>query len=424
MQRSIRLVVSCLMLMICFGLPQTAAAAPVYLAPPTATSDGPRTGSATAPFVKLSQAIAAIEAGQGDHVLLQDGHYGDVYWTDITPPRMIRIAVDNPGRAHFDIMSLKRMKNLHFVNFSIWPRQPVKKMRSLVNADAQSANLIFEGFDVRGRADAIETYMKWSVEDWTSTWHSDGFFLRGQKMVVRNSTITAVDFSIQITGPDAVIEGNHIRGFSGDGLRGIGTNNLFRNNLVQDSFNVDDNHDDGFQSWSPKRNGPDSTLPDLSVINNAFIEWTGRKDHPLHGTLQGIGLFDGFYKNVYIHNNLVVSSQYHGIALYGGRNGHITNNTVLHSDLRGGQFPWITVKPHKNSQPSENIIVTGNVAVSFQDIPLANKNNIAVSPVVPFYKDPMRGDFTPHPDGPLVDSAFGIQFDATMLERVKTAFVD
>ncbi|WP_235900025.1 right-handed parallel beta-helix repeat-containing protein [Tritonibacter aquimaris] len=412
------------MLMICFGLSQTAAAAPVYLAPPTATSDGPRTGSATAPFVKLSQAIAAIEAGQGDHVLLQDGHYGDVYWTDITPPRMIRIAVDNPGRAHFDIMSLKRMKNLHFVNFSIWPRQPVKKMRSLVNADAQSANLIFEGFDVRGRADAIETYMKWSVEDWTSTWHSNGFFLRGQSMTIRNSTITAMDFSIQTTGPDAVVEGNHIQGFSGDGLRGIGSNNLFRNNLVQDSFKVDTNHDDGFQSWSPKRNGPDSTIENLSVVGNAFIEWTGQVDHPLHGTLQGIGLFDGFYKNVRIENNLVLSTQYHGIALYGARKGSILNNTVLHPYLRSGKFPWIMVKPHKNGTPSKNVTVRGNVAVNFQGIPSAAKDNMVVSPVTPFYQNPRMGDFAAHPDGPLVDSAFGIKFDATMLERVKKAFAD
>lgn len=398
---------------------QTAPATPVYLAPPQTAATGARRGTPEAPFVKLAQAVAAVESGQGDHILLQDGHYGTTFWRNITPARMIRVAAEHPGGAHFDLLHLQKVENLHLIGLSIWPRQPVAKTRSLVQTSAHSANLILDQFDLRGRADANDTYMSWSLEDWLTTWRSSGYRLDGRNIELRNSSATAISFGIQALGPEARILNNTVRGFSGDGLRGIGPNGLFEGNLVQDCFAVNSNHDDGFQSWSPKNNGPNSTLPGLRLIGNVIWEWSGRADHPLQCRLQGIGLFDGFFRDIEIRNNLVVVDHYHGISLYGGIDGVIANNTVLHPNLQPGNAPWISVMPHKKGQPSRNIRVESNVAMSYREVVLPLRKNVKAKVPFRLYRDPARGDFTPSPDGPLAGTALGARLDPALLRRLQ-----
>jgi hypothetical protein len=100
-----------------------------------------------------------------------------------------------------------------------------------------------------------------------------------------------------------------------------------------------------------------------------FLEWTGRKSHPLRCTLQGIGLFDGTYKDLVIRNNLVAVSSYHGISVYGGDTVTITHNTVVDTFGDSVSFPWILVSPHKNGTPSRNVVLGNNLAMSYNLLP-------------------------------------------------------
>ncbi|KAG1649129.1 hypothetical protein GQR58_029279 [Nymphon striatum] len=164
---------------------------------------------------------------------------------------------------------------------------------------------------------------------------------------------------------------------------------------------------DGFQSWSPKNNGADSTISNVVIEENQFWEWKGPEAPTLPCRLQGIGLFDGFYKDFRIRNNLVVVSHYHGISIYGAINSVIANNTVVRPQGQPGKSPWISVQTHKRGDPSKNTRVFNNVAMSYKDIANALRANAVVRYPAQAFVAPAQGDFTPLPDGPLVDRAVG-----------------
>jgi hypothetical protein len=58
-----------------------------------------------------------------------------------------------------------------------------------------------------------------------------------------------VNFGISSSGDSCLIEYNTIENFAGDGFRGLGNYNIFQYNIVKNSYDVNGNHDDGFQSW-------------------------------------------------------------------------------------------------------------------------------------------------------------------------------
>lgn len=387
-----------------FVLLNGAAAAPVYLAPAdTSSSPPPADGSRAAPFRDLAQAVAAVSAAQGDYVALLAGHYGSVVWAGIAPTQTVVIRAEHPGQVHFDSLDLNNLHNLHFLDFAVWPRVDFVPNRPLVRTDSRTSQITIEGFDIRGREDAAD-YMTWSLDDW-SIWQATGIQIQGTDVTAQNNQLTAVGGGISSSRAGAVVVGNTISGFSGDGLRGIGNDSLFQGNRVQDCVVVDANHDDGFQSWSPRGQGAHSEVVNISIIENIIVEWTGARDHPLRCSLQGIGLFDGFYRNFEIVNNLIVVSAYHGIALYGGIDSRIVHNTVVHGDHFTTDRPWIAKRPHKNGTPSQNVTVENNVAMTITGFANALANNVAVASATAIFQDPATGDFTPRADSPLVDSA-------------------
>ena len=83
-----------------------------------------------------------------------------------------------------------------------------------------------------------------------------------------------------------------------------------------------------------------------------MIMQTTDPNRPLQGHLQGIGFFDGMYDNIRVTNNVVIVTQYHGIALYGVRNAFVANNTVVGSDN-----PWLAVVSHKDGTPSTATVI-------------------------------------------------------------------
>ena len=394
-----------------------AAADPVFLAPATEPSDSgaPRDGSVDAPFTSLAEALTALAADKGNRILLKAGEYGNVHWKNLQPGGLVQIESETPGAAHFDSLELSNVHNLHMTGFSVWPRNLDRKQKTLVKANKHSSRLRFEGFDLRGRADARETYMTWSQQDWKSTWRANGFRLEGPQMQVIRSRVTGIAFGITTLNTQALVAGNIVEGFSGDGLRGLGDHSRFTGNVVANCFDVDNNHDDSFQSWAPRNKGADSTVRDITVEDNLFWEWTSANAHPLRCRLQGVGLFDGFYQDFKIRNNLIVVNSYHGISIYGGIDSVIANNTVVHPDGQPGEFPWINVHAHRNGTESQNVQVYNNVAMAFRNVPNATRRNVVARFPAKLFVDPTKGDFRPHPDGPL----FGTKLGSTLVEKLK-----
>ena len=126
---------------------------------------------------------------------------------------------------------------------------------------------------------------------------------------------------------------------------------------------ADDNHDDGFQSWSVGPGGVgtgevrDVVLRGNRIVNNL------NPSHPLHATLQGIGCFDGLFEWL-VENNVVVTDHWHGISLYGAIGGRIVNNTVLDLNGLSPGPPWIMLNS-SNGTPSSGVLVRNNLATDY-----------------------------------------------------------
>jgi parallel beta-helix repeat protein len=219
-------------------------------------------------------------------------------------------------------------------------------------------DITFENLDVRSSSDA-SGYPGWALVDWQKRPFT-GFMTRGPRIQIINNDITGIGFGIQALGDNTIISNNRISGFSADGMRALGQNTIVRSNTVKDCVRIDGNHPDGFQSW--QRSSP---VSGLVLDGNTILEWSHAKVNPLRCRLQGIGLFDGFYDNLTIQNNVVSVSAYHGISVYGARNAKIVNNTVVSVSGNPARFPWLAVFPHKNKTPSTDVMVANNLAMAF-----------------------------------------------------------
>jgi hypothetical protein len=209
---------------------------------------------------------------------------------------------------------------------------------------------------MRSREDAIK-HWDWSAERWRKV-SGFGFDLRGGGYIIRNNSLVGLRVGIS-AGYNSLVENNVVDGFCGDGLKGVGRS-IFRNNVVMNRFKVDDFHADGFQAHTS------TVIKGLTLDSNTFIEWAHAQSHPLRGYMQGIGMFDGFYEDLVIQNNVVVVRASHGIAVYGTRRGKVVNNTVVSASGGPSKYPILRVRRHKDGRPSEDTLVANNVAMGFE----------------------------------------------------------
>ncbi|GAA6169351.1 choice-of-anchor Q domain-containing protein [Sessilibacter corallicola] len=215
----------------------------------------------------------------------------------------------------------------------------------------------------------------WSVEDWANL-GSSGIDIAAENSTVANNTIYNIRFGITTFDDHAYVYGNSIINFAGDGMRGLGNYSEFNNNFVANAFDINGNHDDGFQSWS--RNGQ----PVVGVIlrNNHFITDFNHPNPALLSNFQGIGAFDGFYHDWIVENNVLQIEHWHGISLYGARNCTVINNTVIDYNDDPRMRPWIRINPHKNGTHGEGNIVRNNIGrIVIEDSGTVSDHNLSPS---------------------------------------------
>lgn len=214
---------------------------------------------------------------------------------------------------------------------------------------------------------STEDISGWEKADWLSN-AANGINVNGDDVRLINNRISNVNFGLIVRGKYALVSNNSIQNFSGDGMRGLGDYGVFEYNTVKNNYVVDRNHDDAFQSWSvgPKGSG-DGVVKGIVLRGNVFINRED-PDQKYKGPLQGIGAFDGMFKDWVIENNLIMVNSWHGIALFGAENCRIINNTVVHQELSLEKMTWITIRDHKNGTPSQNCTVRNNLTNSVRVI--------------------------------------------------------
>lgn len=323
------------------------------------TPDGTGDGSEGSPMALGS---AMDLAADGDTVWLHDGEYGDVILEgDHATATTVAAAAASTPRLR--TLTLRNASHLVVRGLSIsLSHAAVYERDTMVSIEGSAPDVEVHDCDIFSVPD--EDTAGWDESDWVSL-PGTGIGVRAERVTLSGNRVRNVGYGISIAhdAPNARVIGNLVANFSRDGLRGIGDFGLFEGNTVKNAYDVDDHHDDFFQSWSVGEDGSPGTGVIRGVVlrGNTFIGNEDR-DQPFAGAAQGIGCFDGFFEDWVIENNVVIVNHWHGITLLGARNVRIVNNTVL--DLRGGERPgppWIQVSAHKDGTPSENIVIRNNL---------------------------------------------------------------
>lgn len=297
------------------------------------------------------------KAAPGDTVLLQDGDHGDLVIQYAQFEADVIVRPKNRGKVHANKVVVKDCSHLDIRGLRVWPNDPKVHGATLVEAyGSASHHLTFRGLDVRTALQAWG-YAKWTADIWAERM-VNGFASEAPNTKVFRSRFLGVRFGIMLTAANSLAEGNTVAGFSGDGLR-AGTGTAWRKNVVRDAVSIDENHADGLQAYG----GPDG-VSDLIIDGNEITEWASTVMSPLKATLQGIGLFDGFYDNLLIANNKVKVSAGHGITVLGAHNAVIADNIVTPMVLVGAKYPWVMLGNHKDGRASTDCRVTGNKAIA------------------------------------------------------------
>jgi hypothetical protein len=380
------------------------AAADWFVAPPGAARPA-AAGTLEDPFTSVHAAFASGRVQGGDRILLLEGEHGPLVITNRAPASEVTIASLEGRKAHVDSIEITgTSRNLRIARLSVWPRDPGAWRGYLAQTDATVTDVVFEQLEIRSARDAY-SFMDWDVAKWRER-RASGIRMNGPRSTALRNRIIGVYMGITLMGADSQALRNLVNGYDGDGLRGFGPNTLFHRNRVLNCVDTDDNHDDGFQSFTYSGSGP---IRGLTLDGNVIIEWTGAESHPLRCRLQGIGLFAGFYEDLTIINNLVAASQYHGISVYGARRAKIINNTVVHNFGKTTLTPYILITDNKDGTPSSDVLVANNVAMSVRgkvdpENRVEFRNNSVIGTPGAVFENAFAFDYRPTPSSGFIDT--------------------
>ena len=422
-------------LTILVSLSQQSEARDFFVDPTTEATDGD--GSSAKPWRTLSRALDEPDLKHGDTIYLRSGTYGALNIKARKNKAAVTIAADKGHDPRFTSIRITASSNWVLRGLSVSPSfAPSSIGNAIVYIGRQTEAITLEDSTVMSAPDSSS----WTAKEWNAN-ARNGIAAGGTRIVVRGNRLRNVDHGINFGASHSLVENNVIENFSGDGIRGLGNHTTYRGNTVKNCYNVDDNHDDGFQSWSIGDDGKVGTGEVIGVVlsGNKFIN-NDDPDQPMRCTLQGIGLFDGTYVDWLIENNVVITDHWHGITVMGGRNVRIVNNTVI--DARRGRPgpPWITITSHRLGHPSRDSFIVNNLAPTFDPRAarrgqfsynrpgVTARNNMRVLDPGTYFEDPANGDLRLKPgsrpvDAGTADMAPAIDIDGNPRPRGKAVDV-
>jgi hypothetical protein len=202
-----------------------------------------------------------------------------------------------------------------------------------------------------------------------------------------------------------VVADNTIDHFAGDGIDHSATNIIMQGNRITNGLDICGSkciHNDAIQGWNwdDKLGITNKNV----VIDSNYIESQTVTNLPLATTdLEGITIFDGFWQNVSITNNVVLTSSNAGIGIAGVNGLHIINNSVMNIPRNGvsqslsswmhSGATWITAggTSHEGGATT-NVIVRNNIAPLIAATSATNGNC------------PITESFCPHTPNPYVEA--------------------
>lgn len=359
--------------------------------------------SVTSPWGSLQEVFSAGKTfTAGDTLYLMSGNHGfpvilgsnigDVIITGFTNNDPILNRIDFNGASHWIL------ENVKVFTPAAPPKEPILEHpvyplsnNTLVRIMNGSSYITLSNCYIY----SIENSSSWTINDWNyKAWN--GVVVEG---TCNHATLNAchiknTNFALELSGSGfTTVVNSLIENFCGDGIV-PGNNNRIEYNTFKDSYKTNGNHCDLVQAFNTS---------DLIFRGNQLLART-----PAHSSIatdcQGIGFFDGTFKNCLIENNLVSVETYHGITIFNGDKCKVINNTLIDMES-AGLVPWMYITGSGN-------IVRNNISSSMNTIEGISDHNIVIlrSKYSNYFVDPDNRNYHLKAGSPAIDA--GIDTDA------------
>ena len=326
----------------------------------------------------------------GDTIVLRSGFHGEIWLRGCYLDKYLTVRAQDGhtpvlSRVMLSAASRWRIQGLTVTQEAASEYEPVTlAVFESHGWHGPAHHMIIEDCDVYSVSDASS----WDAGDWDSL-SCSGISSSGDYVRVVGNRCRNINFGISISGDRSVVRNNLVENFCGDGMRGNANDLLFEYNTVKNCYKVNDNHDDGFQSFSVNGAPPRERV----VLRGNMIINDDDYNREMAGPLQGIGCFDGLYINWIVENNLVIVDHWHGISLYGALNCIIRNNTVV-NPYGNERPPWIMVTSHKDGRKSRGCVIRNNISesINYSSDELVDHNYLSTRDYS-IFADPAAFDF-------------------------------
>jgi Right handed beta helix region len=327
----------------------------------------------------LAEAVAGKALLPGDHVVLLPGDHGAVLASKFVNPEL----VDAEAWIWIDAQAGATLQRLEVRDLSRWllTGLEITNTSGHLLAFGSASEIVVTDSDLYTTRDTSA----FTADDWIDGVASGISVRNGRCLSLLRNQVTNVRFGISVSSDaktvaenrvDVLARGNRIKNFSGDGMRPIASNIRFADNDIIDSYvsdaDGDGNHDDGIQGFAL-----DGAVYDNVVIEGAWVQETTDPTRAFNASLQGIAVFDGLYTNMSVQHNVVLTSAYHGISLFGPTDSIIAHNTVVGIDP--ARKLWISAPVSKEGVAPVNTVFRDNIASTYMlDAGVTDENNHTV----------------------------------------------
>ena len=318
----------------------------------------------------------------GDVIFLRNGNHGfpkinsaNTNFVDIMAqsghnPVINRIYIGNTANASYWRLTGLTIQTINVAAYPI----------NLITLYPSTSHIVVQNCTIQ----STDNTTNYSRNDWR-TKSNNGVRAMGSNHTFQNNIIKNIGVGLSIEAEGCLINGNEIQYFVTDGVRGLASDCIYHGNVIKDNivvFTYAENHYDGFQSYTCCPVGQD-TIRNVILRKNIIINCTDNT-RQWRGPMQGMAGFDGFFENWTIENNVIITDHWHGITLLGAINCRIINNTVVDPydvspidpyDIESTALhgpTWISIKAHKDGYPSYGNTIRNNLMAA----PLNNDNNI------------------------------------------------
>ena len=379
------------------------------------------TGDINHPWDTLEQVFRQRKAlAAGDSLLLLSGYHGAPGIRGNNSDYIV-ISADKDQQPTCKSISFSGASKWKVQNITISPEAaPAYEKTTLVQINNSASEIFVENCF----AYSVLDNSSWSQNDWSAN-SCSGVSIDGSHNTIKDCHFLNVKHGILVesSAQHNLIDHNVVENFAADGMRGIGSYNTFQYNTVKNCYDVDDNHDDGFQSYSYSNgNVGTTTVYGIILRGNTIINYSD-PNQKFRGTLQGIGCFDGMYEDWLIENNVIIVDHWHGISLYGAKNCKIVNNTVIDNNTSSPGPPWIKITAHKDGTKSTDNVIRNNLTTSMSndaDIGDVDHNfTISFSSYDSYFVDAKNFDLSLKESARAIDR--GSELDAPAIDIIGTS---